>query len=246
MIGLLGGMGPLAGVDLARRIIERTPAVTDQGHIPLMLYSASQIPDRSAAILDGEASPLPELEEGVRVLVRAGARSVAIACNTAHHWYDDLRAAAPVPLLHVCDAVLADLAARGLRTGVIGLIATTGALRSGFYQRALERAGYKFVTPSAIESAEQIMPAIAAIKAGRLAAAAAPLQAASRGLTDRGAQAIILGCSELGLVLRPNGGPFVDSMDALADACIRDAWPPAAGLILGAPRPAFAEGPLLC
>jgi aspartate racemase len=218
--GILGGMGPLAGLDLMRRIIELTRAAEDYAHIPLVLYSIPQIPDRSFAILHGGRSPLPALIEGVRALAAVGAQEVAIACNTAHHWQRDLCSTGGPRILHVVDAVQADLVRRGIVEKRLGLLATTGTIASGFYQRELRRLGHHPMLPSESELQQLIMPAIAEIKAGHIDVARRPLVAAAEELFGRGAEIVILACSELGLVLRSDGCRFLDSTDALAAYCV--------------------------
>ena len=90
LLGVLGGMGPLATVDFLSKLIAETPAERDADHVPVLVYSVPQIPDRPAAILAGGASPLPEMLNGLRTLKAAGAACIAIPCNTAHYWYDAL------------------------------------------------------------------------------------------------------------------------------------------------------------
>ena len=90
VLGVLGGMGPLATVDFLRKLIEETPAARDEDHLPVIAWSVPQIPDRPAAITGNGESPLPALLAGVHTLKAAGAVALAIPCNTAHYWYDDM------------------------------------------------------------------------------------------------------------------------------------------------------------
>ena len=128
LIGVLGGMGPLATVDFMGKVIVLSPAARDQDHLPLIVHSVPQVPDRSASILKGAESPLPAMRQGLRTLVGAGAECIAIACNSAHYWYDDLAGESTVPLLHIVDAVGAAMARRGIRDGPVGLLATAGTV----------------------------------------------------------------------------------------------------------------------
>src|SRR6186713_3023570 len=100
VLGVLGGMGPLATVDFLKKLIEETPASRDQEHVPVIAYSVPQIPDRPSAIIGQGESPLPQMLEGIHTLKRADAKAVAIACNTAHFWYDDLVRQGGLPILH--------------------------------------------------------------------------------------------------------------------------------------------------
>ena len=113
LLGVLGGMGPLAGIDFLAKLIAATPADRDQDHVPVILYSVPQISCRVEAVLGSGPSPLPAMAAGLDVLAGAGAEAVAIACNTAHHWYDDLARTSRVPILHIADAACTGIAEIG-------------------------------------------------------------------------------------------------------------------------------------
>ncbi|MBK7331445.1 MAG: aspartate/glutamate racemase family protein [Betaproteobacteria bacterium] len=107
---MLGGMGPLATVDFLAKLIAATPAAGDVDHVPLVASSIPQIPSRVAAILAGGASPIPALLDARDRLLAAGATLLAMPCNTAHRWYDDLARGIDVPFLHIADAATDDVA----------------------------------------------------------------------------------------------------------------------------------------
>lgn len=222
MIGILGGMGPLATVDFLRKLVERTPAARDQEHVPLLVYSVPQIPDRIASIMGGGESPLPAMRAGLRMLERSGARAIAIPCNTAHYWYDELARECSVPLLHIADCACAAL---GSEVAKVGLLATTGTLAAGFYQRRLATRGYHCLINQPDEIDTWVMPAIGLVKAGDIRGGGAMLQQALRALFERGAQRVILACTEvppaLELVAAPQLPRCVDATAALADGCIQ-------------------------
>ena len=222
MIGILGGMGPLATVDFLGKLVRRTPASCDQEHVPVIVYSVPQIPERSASILRGGESPLPAMLAGIRTLERAGVGAIAIACNTAHFWYDDLARACPVPLLHIADAACAALDSEVAR---VGLLATKGTLAAGFYQQRLAAQGYACLTNRQEELDSWVMPGIGLVKAGDIAGAGALLRQALAALLERGAQRVILACTEIPPALEGVAAPqldrCIDATAALADACIR-------------------------
>lgn len=226
LLGVLGGMGPLATVDFLRKLIEETPAERDQDHVPVVVYSVPQIPDRPAAIVAGGPTPLPAMLEGVRVLRQAGARAIAIPCNTAHYWYDELARAAGVPVLHIADAACAALDGRRLRAERVGLMGTDGTLAAGFLQSRLAARGLAPLLNTREEQAQWVLPAIACVKRHALADASELVARACAGLVERGAQAIILACTELPVALGHAPGPYgpmaVDATRALAQACA--AW----------------------
>lgn len=227
VIGVLGGMGPLAGADFLARLTLATPAARDQDHVRAVLWSDPTVPDRTAAALAGGPSPLPAMLAGVRVLERAGAGCLAIPCNTAHLWAEEIAAATPLPLIHIVDAAADALVARGIAGGTIGLMGTAATLRLGLYQRRLAARGHACLVPDEAEMRAAVTPAIARIKANDLDGAAAPLLGAARGLADRGAAAVVLGCTEIPLALRgpeaaASGLVLIDTIDALARAAL--AW----------------------
>ena len=98
VLGILGGVGPLATAYFMELLIKKTPARTDQDHMPMIVFNDPQIPDRTAYILDhSKPNPRPEMAKVARWLQEAGADYIAIACNTAHYFYDDINEAVEVP-----------------------------------------------------------------------------------------------------------------------------------------------------
>ncbi|MGE8675042.1 MAG: aspartate/glutamate racemase family protein, partial [Achromobacter kerstersii] len=134
-LGVLGGMGPMAGAAFALRLAALTPAAIDQQHIPTLLRNDPRIPDRSSAYMAGGENPLPYMVGGVRFLEQAGAQLIAIPCNTAHLWYDEIAASTGLPVLHIIEAVIDDLRRLGLPRGRIGLMGTAATLKLGLYQQ---------------------------------------------------------------------------------------------------------------
>lgn len=226
VLGVLGGMGPLATVDFLRKLIEETPAARDEDHIPVVAWSVPQIPDRPAAIAGDGASPLPALLDGIRTLKQAGAVAIAIPCNTAHYWYDDMVREGGLPIIHIADAALAELAAQRIKGKTIGLIATKGTLAAGFFQQRLAARGLQTVINSAADIDELVLPAIVHVKRNELDAAAALLETAIGKLMAGGAAGVILACTETPVVLDrlPPAivAQCVDATRALAKASV--AW----------------------
>ncbi len=223
MLGVLGGMGPLASAEFMRRLTLLTPADRDQDHIPAVLWSDPRVPDRTAARLGGGEDPLPALLRGIRGLEAAGCGAIAIPCNTAHGWFEAMQAATRLPILHIVDAAADDLARQGIAGGTIGVMGTAGTLAMRLYQDRLARRGHACLVPTEAEMEELVSPAIAEVKANRLAAAHAPLVEAARRLMSRGAQAVVLGCTEIPLGIAagpPPPFPVCDTLDALARAAI--------------------------
>lgn len=224
MLGVLGGMGPLASAVFMQRLTLLTPATRDQDHIPAVLWSDPRVPDRTAARLAGGEDPLPALLRGLRGLEAAGCGAVAIPCNTAHGWFDAMQAATRLPMLHIVDAAEAELRRLGVAEGTIGVMGTPGTLAMRLYQDRLEARGWRCLVPSEAEMAALVAPGIAAVKANRVAEGNPPLAEAAAALIARGASAVVLGCTEIPLAIAAGPAlpfPVCDTIDALARAAIR-------------------------
>lgn len=225
IVGILGGMGPAATVDLFQRIVDATPARRDQDHLHILIDNDPSVPDRTAAILAGGPSPLPVMQAGLQRLVQMGAQLIAIPCNTAHHYWPTLQAGVDVPVLNMIQETAAWIRARLPQVERVGILATSGTLAVELYQRALEGEGLTPLTPTPGEL-ETIMAAIYQVKAGRLTGEPqALLRQAGQALVERGAQALILGCTEIPLVLGDGDlpVPLVASNQVLAEAVVREA-----------------------
>lgn len=225
VLGVLGGMGPLASAHFMLRLTLLTPADRDQDHIPSVLWSDPRVPDRTAARLGTGPDPLPTLMRGVAGLRAAGCGAIAIPCNTAHGWYEPMARAAGVPLLHIVDAAATELRRIGVGNGTIGLMGTAGTLAMRLYQdRLADR--WNIIEPEPAQMERLVTPAIALVKANRVAEAYPPLAEVVTSLAARGASAVVLGCTEIPLGIQ--AGPFnslpvpiVDTIDALARDAVR-------------------------
>jgi aspartate racemase len=253
LLGVLGGMGPLAGVDFVAKLVRATPATRDEDHIPVLLWSVPQVPDRLAAMERRGDSPLPMLADAVRRMAGCGVDRVAIACNTAHYWYDELVEAGGLPILHIADAAAEAVAeamtssgstvGQAARNARVALLATRGTHRAGFYAPRLAAAGYRVLPHDEDLQRRCIDPAIEAVKAFRLdaageligaaidALASSAACAAREGRDDEIIDCVLLGCTELPLahaaMRRPDPLPVVDATQALALACVRSWFGPA-------------------
>ncbi|MFP1868198.1 aspartate/glutamate racemase family protein [Lonsdalea quercina] len=225
LIGVLGGMGPLATADLVQKIIVSTPADRDQDHVPLVVWNVPQIPDRQKALAGTGPSPLPVLLKAIRALNQLPLSHIVIPCNTAHHWFDVLAAASRTPLLHIADASLAAMREHvTVPPEVTGLIATHGTLRAGWYQQRLAAAGNEVLEPTPQEMEELFVPGCYAVKRGELVEGGVLLEQLAERLADRGATRLILACSEVAPALAAVNSRWqarsIDTTQALAQACV--------------------------
>jgi aspartate racemase len=223
-LGVLGGMGPLATADFLAKLAAATGAGCDQEHVPLVLYGDCTTPDRTAAILGQGPSPLPKLLAGIEFLNSARCAVIAIPCNSAHCWYDQMAAASGVPLLHIAEASARKVQRNNPATRRVGVLSTEGTHRMGIYRAPLERLGFEVIAPNADDFGELVSPGIADIKGNRIAAAQYKFDLAADRLLARGAEQIILGCTEipLGMQRRCTANPHsvVDSTHALVEAVL--------------------------
>ncbi len=225
MLGVLGGMGPLASAQFMLRLTQLTPATRDQDHIPTVLWSDPRVPDRTVGRLGDGADPLPWLLRGIEGLRRAGCSAIAVPCNTAHCWYDHMQDAAQMPILHIVDAAATELRQLGVANGTIGVMGTQATLATRLYQDRLGAQDWDCIIPDQREMDNLVSPAIALVKANRLTEAYLPLAEVVRNLVRRGATSVVLGCTEIPLGIQAGPAlevPMVDTIDALARAAI--AW----------------------
>lgn len=219
-LGVLGGMGPLATADFLGKLVVNCPAQTDQEHLPIILYGDCTTPDRTANIVGKGPSPLPKLLAGIEFLNRAGVKAICIPCNSAHCWYDEMAIASKVPVLHIVRASAAQVKKKNPQAKVVGVLSTFGTHQMGIYRKTLVEIGYEVVTPTEEEFEKFVSPGIAMIKANQLDAAESLFQLATERLVTRGAEVVVLGCTEIPIGMRKqyhlNPALFVDSNDALA------------------------------
>ncbi len=222
IIGILGGMGPEATADLFLEITRLTPAGRDQDHVRVLIYSNPKIPDRTRAIAEGGEDPLPALIETARVLESGGAGVLALPCNAAHHYVPMIQNSIGIPILNMIEETCRQLRADRPRIGTVGLLATTGTVRSSIYTAVCAREGLNLLVPEESEQ-RRADTAILEIKAGRNKfVAAETFEALGELLIGRGAESVILGCTEIPLVFRADkvGYPSINPTRVLAQAAL--------------------------
>lgn len=228
-LGILGGMGPLATLDLQQKILAATRAERDQDHLPVVVWNIPQIADRQQALAGSGPSPLPQLLDAVKGLNQAGVSHIAMPCNTAHYWYDALAAASAAPLLHIADITVQAIAQAPLRPATIGLIATGGTLNAGEFQTRFSRVGIRVVTPTRDELERWFVPGCYAVKRGDIQAGGHLFNALADQLISRGASKLVLACTEvppaLDAIASVHLPHTLDPTAALARACV-NLWQP--------------------
>lgn len=225
LVGVLGGTGPAATAYFLRRLVERTKARCDQDHVRTLAFNDTAIPDRTAFLLGrSDRSPLAAFIEDGRLLEACGCDLLALPCNTAHGFFDELQGALHAPVVHMIRETMGVAAARGLSR--VGVLATSGTVAADLYGHEARRVGASCCYPNDAAQARVNRVIFDEVKAGRpvnaatLEALAAPLRAA-------GCDAVVLGCTELSLAFggttKAAGLPVVDALDVLADCVIERA-----------------------
>ncbi len=223
VIGILGGMGPEATADFFAKIIALTPAKSDQDHPRIIIDNNPKIPDRTEAILTANEALLPILVKTARNLERAGVDFIVIPCNTAHYFYEDLAKEISLPILHMIREVVSAVKTSLPECKRVGLLATTGTITSNLYQKDFQKEGIEVIAPDSQGQAE-VMDAILKIKAGQgKDMARKQLIKAGNLLIERKAQALILGCTDIPLVIKTTdfAVPVFDSNIVLAEATVK-------------------------
>ena len=219
-IGIIGGMGPLATADLFRKIVLNTDAPNDQEHLRVLIDNNTAIPDRTSALLRGGENPVPQMVKSARLLEQMGAELLLIPCNTAHCFHKAVQQSVAVPVLHMIQVTAKVLKDQGVDT--VGLLATDGTVRCGLYERVCAEYGITTLCPEEAEQKAVMDLIYNGVKAGRADYDASTVQETIKHLLQRGAKAIILGCTELPLAVTMYGlkAPFVDPTLELARAAI--------------------------
>lgn len=230
LVGVIGGVGPLATAYFLDKVVRLTRAERDQDHVDLVVFNHASIPDRTAYVvgtLDWDGAlpqdPGPVMADDARRLEAFGADFLVLPCNTAHTFTDEIARSVTVPLLSIVDETIDEAQRRVPDLARAGILATTGTLRCGVYDRVLAERGIAPVHPGDADQ-ETVMAIIyEQVKAGRPVDLAA-LRGVVQRLADDGAQVVLLGCTELSVVAQDEGlldEPFyVDSLDVLARATI--------------------------
>ena len=220
-LGVLGGMGPAASAEFIVRIIAQTPAKKDQEHIPFVLWNDPRVPDRSTSMRNGDDKPVPYLLEGIKGLKHAGCDLIVIPCNTAHFWFHELSKHAHI--IHIVDSIADALTDINVTNTTIGIMGTQATIELGLYQYRLNKLGWDCIVPTKEEMDTKVQPAIYLIKGGNIFESQSLLVDVIHTLIDRGAKAIVLGCTELPLaikILNEEGIPIVNSIDSLVKSVI--------------------------
>ncbi len=216
----MGGLGPEATVDFMTKVVAATPADCDQDHIHIVIDHNPKVPNRHRAIAGDIPSVGPDLANMARRLEQAGADFLVMACNTAHAYTDDIRAAVDIPFVSIVDVVMDAVVTSSAHS--VGVMAADGCLRADLFQSALSAADCEPILWSESELAE-FMELIYRIKAGeRDDDIGAGIRKLATSLAFSGAEVLISGCTEIPLFMDSGNSPLplLSSTDLLVERTI--------------------------
>ena len=219
-LGIIGGLGPMATAYLLQLIIEMTDAKTDQEHLDIIVFDRPGVPDRTAAILDPDKpSPVPSMRVTAKTLEGLGAGVLCAPCVTSHYFYDQLTQGLKTPWVHMVRETAAELKRAGVQKA--GILATTGTVTAGLFQRELDAAGVAWAIPGEAGQRRVMSLIYDDIKAGNLPNEE-NFAAVTGELRDRGCDCLILGCTELSLIKKRAGltAGYLDALEVLAKRCV--------------------------
>ena len=216
MIGILGGMGTQAGLDFCNKLAILNRGKIDQEYPLFLLYNKANIPGRpeSIGVHTGHLTNrsinkksrkkyllvLKSLLEGCQLLKKSKSKFIVIPCNTAHYWYDDLKAKIKLPIINMPKEVFNHTLKKCKKDSKIGLLATEGTLRTGVYNKFFDKK-YNLIYPNLLLQKKSVNKAIKFVKMGKVKDASRIIKPAIDFLIKKKCKKIILGCTELPIAI---------------------------------------------
>ncbi len=223
-VGVIGGLGPAATTYFMERVIDFTKAACDQEHINMIVFNHATTPDRTAWITGADdRDPLPIMINDAKTLSSLGVTFIVIPCNTAHYFYEDIQRVVDIPVVNIVKETVYYAAAQVDNMHTIGVMATDGTIFTKSYQLAAEKMGLSWVVPDERMQKATMDMIYGGIKCGRTVSRAEFDEVANH-LRARGADSIILGCTELSVLKRDlqiRDEDVIDSIDVLAVETVR-------------------------
>lgn len=224
MLGIIGGMGPMASAVFYDMISSKTDASCDQENLNLILLSHAGMPDRTRAILSKDEAQIEavrsKLLADAMFLQNAGCTAIAVTCNTAHYFVNMIEDELDIPFIHLiretAEAVASEFGARK-----VAVLATDGTIETRLYQDELSKRGVIAFTPKAEVQALVMHEIYECIKSGKPADEEI-WQKIEEYVKAEGCEAAVLACTELSVVRKELslGSFYFDPMDIMAERCL--------------------------
>ena len=249
-LGIIGGLGPVASSELYLRVVRGALARTGGQYPDVVMHSIPVHTDMESAFIEGRASGstqramLALLSDATATLVRSGADAIALPCNTLHAYVDELPIGPGTVFIDMVSATLAEVRNGGYRRPAF--LGTTSTRTFRVYEQYAEGIAIAFVRPPAPDQAV-VADAIEALVRDPDDPAARARLSGVVGRLERLADSVLLACTDLGAVPLDHslGLPVVDSLSALASACVDYVCAPSAapGRLVAAGRVPDRHGP---
>lgn len=229
-IGIVGGMGSGAAAIFFKKLIDYAPATTDQQFPEIILHNNSLIPDRTRAILYNQESPLDQIQRSIQLLNDSQVDIITLCCITAYYYYPQIIAATTATVINPIELTVDHIVNQYPNVSKVGLLATTGTIRSGLFQSAFEKRGLKLLWLDKDDQEKYFMHPIYmenGLKASVISKKAKDLfMCTIPGLKKKNAELIVGGCSEVSLVLHQDmlDIPLVDPIDLMAKETIGQSY----------------------
>lgn len=223
-IGIIGGMGPMATVDLYKKIVELTPANSDKDHLHIVIDNNTSIPDRTESILGYGEKAIFELVRSAVKLEDIGADILIMPCNTAHFYYDEIKKFIKIPFINMVEETVKEIRRKGINT--VGILATDGTIKSGVYSRMCDKYGVKYIIPDEVSQREVMAVIYQGVKAGNFHIDTNGFKVAINKLENLGAEVLVLGCTELPIAFQMFHieAKTIDPASILAKVAIEEAF----------------------
>lgn len=219
ILGILGGLGPLATVYFMDMVVKMTQATVDQEHISMIVLNHAAIPDRTDFILDNtKPNPLPMMVDDAKKLQAAGADYVVMPCNTAHFFYEQIQRNISIPMLNIIEETVRYAVEKNEGIKKLGILATKGTVSAGAYQNMCERFGIDWAVPSLNDEQSLMHIIYNQVKAGKEINIDEFLRIVDNMKAD-GCDAVVLGCTELSVINKDfslKRKDIIDSLEVLA------------------------------
>jgi aspartate racemase len=221
IVGVIGGMGPEATLDLFYKIIKNTKAERDQDHIHLIIDNHPQIPDRTSFLMGKGENPLPYILKSAKKLENFGVSAICMPCNTAHYFEEDIKNEIKVPFISIVQSVLEEIKENYKEIKNIGLIATKGTIIGKVYENPLKKEGYNLIILENL--IDEIMEIIYSIKGGKIKENSKKFEKILKEYKKVNSEIVIAGCTEIPLILPyiETDLPIIDSTLSLAKKVIK-------------------------
>ena len=221
IIGILGGMGPLATADLFYKIVTLTEANGDNDHIHIIVDNYTTIPDRTSYILGHGKDPKKFMIEAALKLEVMGADVIIMPCNTAHYFYDEIKKYIHVPFINMIEEVAKKIKKLNPEIAKIGLLATEGTCKAGVYDNVLNKYGIEVIKPNDINQ-NIISDLIYGIKKGIKKYSSDNIESVLLNFKLQNIDTVILGCTELPVAFQMLNikGNYIDPTKILAQSAI--------------------------